>query len=52
MGKDKEEKKMAIRKEDLSSETKKKLARSQMIRSLTTQICKENDEGLRRLSKN
>lgn len=52
MSKEKEEKDMAIRKEDISAETKKKLDRKQMIRSLTKQICNENDEGLRRLSKN
>ena len=43
---------MATRKEDLSLEAKRKLDRKHMIRSLTKQICSENDEGLRRLSKN
>lgn len=47
----KEEKKMAVRKEDLT-DTKKKLDRKQLIRSVTKQACRENDEGLRRLSKN
>ncbi|WP_260845844.1 hypothetical protein [Paenibacillus sp. Y412MC10] len=42
----------AVRKEEMSYDKKKKLDRSQMIRSLTKKACQENDEGLRRLSKN
>lgn len=52
MSKKKESKDMAVHKRELSPETKKKLDRKQFICSLTKQACKENDEGLRRLSKN
>ncbi|MGC6586195.1 hypothetical protein ACPV3A_14655 [Paenibacillus sp. Dod16] len=42
----------AVRKEEMSSDKRKKFDRSQMIRSMTKKACLENDEALRRLSKN
>lgn len=52
MSHEKEKKRMAVSKEDMNAEPKKQqLDRQQMIRSLTKQACKENDEGLSRLSK-
>lgn len=42
---------MAVRKEDLKDATTK-IDRKNLIRSIVKQICDENDEGLRRLSKN
>ena len=48
--KDKEEKDMAVRKEDLKDAAK--IARSQLIKKVTNQVADRNDEGLRRLSKN
>lgn len=45
-----EKKDMLLHKEDLKDATK--TDRKNLIRSITKQICEENDEGLRRLSKN
>lgn len=42
---------MAVRKEDLKDATTK-IDRKNLIRSIVKQICDENDEGLRKLSKN
>jgi hypothetical protein len=44
-----EEKDMAVGKEDLKDATK--IDRKNLIRSIAKQICDENDEGLRKLSK-
>ncbi|MDR0268398.1 hypothetical protein [Paenibacillus sp.] len=40
---------MAVGKEDLKDATK--IDRKNLIRSIAKQICDENDEGLRKLSK-
>lgn len=45
-----EKKDMLLQKEDLKDATI--TDRKNLIRSITKQICEENDEGLRRLSKN
>lgn len=50
MGKDEED--MAIRKEDLKRAQTKIEERKQVILEMTKKACDENDEGLRRLSKN
>ncbi|WP_268795349.1 hypothetical protein [Paenibacillus sp. Root52] len=42
----------AVRKENINDVQKKKFDRSQMIKAMTKKACLENDEGLRRLSKN
>jgi hypothetical protein len=47
----KEDDSMVVRKEDLEK-AQPKMERKQQIRQIAGKICNQNDEGLRRLSKN